>query len=389
MSKIASHVLLGCVLLLIALGIVMLISTSMWSGGEAGDTFFSLRRQAAWLVLSVMACAVMTRVPDVFLLRMAPVIYVLGCLLLALCFVPGVGMNINGSSRWIGLRSLGLSAVQVQPSEFAKLAVVIGLAGWYMRIGVRSREFVHGFLIPLMLLALPLGLVGAEIDLGAAALIGLAAFALMYAAGANLPALGTVVLLGFGAIYAAVKYIPNRAKRLMEFLDVLRDPMAHLGDTGMQQVRAMMAFANGATSGVGLGAGQQKSMGLSYAHTDFIFPMVGEELGLVATLAVVVCYVLILLFGMFIALHASTRFGRLLGVGCVMLLALQATLNIAVTTVCLPNKGLPLPFVSYGGSNLLFCLVCVGILLNLHRHGVYPELQAARGMPRRRLTPRA
>jgi cell division protein FtsW len=153
-------------------------------------------------------------------------------------------------------------------------------------------------------------------------------------------------------------------------------------------VRAMMAFANGSTSGVGLGAGQQKVLGLPYAHTDFIFPMVGEELGLVATLSVVVCYALILIFGMFIALHAATRFGRLVGVGCVVLLALQATLNIAVTTVCLPNKGLPLPFVSYGGSNLLFCLLCIGILLNLHRHGVYPEAAGARGLPRRRVTPR-
>jgi cell division protein FtsW len=388
MSKIASHVLLGCVLLLIGLGIVMLISTGMWSADRGGDVFFSLRRQLSWLALSVIACVVMSRVPDRVLLRLAPWIYAFGCLLLALCFVPGIGVTINGSSRWIGLKSAGLASVQIQPSEYAKLAVVIGLAGWYVRIGSRSREFFHGFVIPILLVALPVGLVGYEVDLGAASLIGLAAFALMFVAGANLPALGVTVLLGLGAVYTAIKYIPNRAKRFTEFLDVLRDPMAHLADSGMQQVRAMMAFANGSTSGVGLGAGQQKVLGLPYAHTDFIFPMVGEELGLVATLSVVVCYALILIFGMFIALHAATRFGRLVGVGCVVLLALQATLNIAVTTVCLPNKGLPLPFVSYGGSNLLFCLLCIGILLNLHRHGVYPEAAGARGLPRRRVTPR-
>jgi len=389
MSKIASHVLLGCVLLLIGLGIVMLISTGMWSAGHGGDTFFSLRRQAMWLALSVVVCVVMSRVPAVMLQRLAPWIYGFGCLLLVLCFVPGVGLTLNGSSRWISLKSAGLAAAQVQPSEFAKLSVVIGLAAWYERTGGRSREFFHGFIIPVMLVALPVGLIGSEVDLGAAALIGLAAFALMFVAGANLPALGVTIALGLGAIYAAIKFIPNRARRFTDFLDVLRDPMAHLGDSGMQQVRAMMAFANGSTSGVGLGAGQQKAMGLPYAHTDFIFPMVGEELGLVATLAVVVGYALILIFGMFIALHASTRFGRLVGVGCVVLLALQATLNIAVTTVCLPNKGLPLPFVSYGGSNLLFCLTCVGILLNLHRHGVYPEIKRAGSLPRRRVTPRA
>jgi len=389
MSKIASHVLLGCVLMLIGLGIVMLISTGMWSADRNSDAFFSLRRQLVWLVFGVIGCAAISRVPMDWLMRLAPWIYVLGCVLLALCFVPGIGVTINGSSRWIGLKSAGVSGVQLQPSEFAKLALVIGLAAWYARAGVRSREFGHGFAIPVLLVAVPVGLIGCEIDLGAAALLGLAAFALMYVAGANLLAVGATVMLGVGAIYTAVTYIPNRAKRFTEFLDVLRDPMAHLGDSGMQQVRAMMAFANGSTSGVGLGAGKQKALGLPYAHTDFIFPMVGEELGLVATLAVVVCYALILVFGMFIALHAATRFGRLVGVGCVVLLALQATLNIAVTTVCLPNKGLPLPFVSYGGSNLLFCMICIGLLLNLHRHAVYPDGERARGLPRRRVTPRA
>jgi len=389
-SRIASHVLIGCVLSLIALGVVMLISTGAWVPGSGGDTFFSLRRQAVWLVLSLAVCAVVMRMPLEILLRLAPWIYGVVCLLLVLCFVPGVGMEINGSSRWISLKGLGLSGVQVQPSEFAKLAVVVGLAAWYVRMGVRSREFLRGFVIPLVLVGVPVGLVGAEVDLGAASLIGLSAFALMFVAGANLPALMATVLVGMAGIYTAVKFIPNRAKRFTDFLDVLRDPMAQLGDTGMQQVRAMMAFANGSTTGVGLGAGQQKTQKLPYAHTDFIFPMVGEELGLVGTLAVVICYVVLLVFGMFIALHAATRFGRLLGVGCVMLLALQATLNIAVTTVCLPNKGLPLPFVSYGGSNLLLCLMCVGLLINLHRQGVYPDLKGARGgLPKRRVTPRA
>lgn len=389
MSRVASHVLLGCVLLLIGLGVVMLVSTGVWSADQGNDHFFSLRRQLAWLGLGVLGCALASRIPFGWLQRLAPAVYILSCVLLVLCFVPEIGVTKNGSSRWVGLKAVGLSSVQVQPSEFAKLALVLGLAAWYARAGVRSREFLHGFGIPMLLVAVPVALVGCEVDLGAAALIGLAAFALMFVAGANLGALGATVLVGLAAIAAAVRYIPNRAKRFTEFLDVLRDPMAHLTDTGMQQVRAMMAFASGSTSGVGLGAGKQKVLGLPYAHTDFIFPMIGEELGLVATLAVVVCYALILIFGMFIALHAATRFGRLVGVGCVVLLALQATLNIAVTTVCLPNKGLPLPFVSYGGSNLLFCLVCVGLLINLHRQAVFPESERARGVPRQRLTPRA
>ncbi len=389
MSRIASHVLLGCVLLLIGLGIVMLISTGVWSADQGGDHFFSLRRQLVWLGLGVMACAMASRIPFDWLRRLSPAIYVIGCVLLVLCFVPHVGVTKNGSSRWIGLKELGFPSAQLQPSEFAKLALVFGLAAWYARAGTRSREWVHGYVVPLVLVAVPVGLIGIEVDLGAAALLGLSALALMFVAGANLAALGATIAAGLAAIYAAVIYIPNRAKRFMDFFDVIRDPMAHLTDSGMQQVRAMMAFANGSTSGVGLGAGKQKALGLPYAHTDFIFPMVGEELGLAATLCVVLCYALILIFGMFIALHAATRFGRLAGVGCVVLLALQATLNIAVTTACLPNKGLPLPFVSYGGSNLIFCLVCIGLLLNLHRHAVYPDAERVRGLPRHRVTPRA
>jgi len=389
MSKVASHVILGCVLVLIALGIVMLISTGMWSANEGADDFLNLRRQLAWLALGVVACVVASRVPIDWLQRMAPWLFVGACLLLVLCFIPGIGVTRNGSSRWIGLEAVGLPGVHLQPSEAAKLGLVIGLAAWYARIGVRSRELGTGFAVPMVLVAVPVGLVGFEVDLGTAALLGLSAFALMFVAGANIAALTATVMAGLAAIYGAITYIPNRAKRFTEFLDVLRDPMAHLGDSGMQQVRAMMAFANGSTTGVGLGAGKQKAQGLPHAHTDFIFPMVGEELGLVATLSVVLCYALILIFGMFIALHAATRFGRLMGVGVVVVVALQATLNIAVTTVCLPNKGLPLPFVSYGGSNLLLCLVGIGLLLNIHRDAVYPETERRRGLPRQRLTPRA
>lgn len=389
MTRHASHVLLAVSALLIALGIVMLVSTGMWSGDSRVDAYFSLKRQLTWLGLAVILSAAASRIPFALWQRLAPWIYGAACMALALCFVPHVGVTINGSSRWFNLRSVGLGAAQIQPSEFAKLAVVIALAAWYARVGSRARELVAGFLVPGLIVVVPVALVGAEVDLGAAALIGLSAFAIMFAAGGNMWALVLSVLGGLGAIAAAIKVIPNRARRFTEFLDVLRNPMDHLWDSGMQQVRAMMAFSNGSTSGVGLGNGQQKILGLPYAHTDFIFPMVGEELGLWATLAVVFCYALLLIFGMLIALHAPGRFGKLLGIGCVVLIALQATLNIAVTTVCLPNKGLPLPFVSYGGSNLVFCLLCVGILINLHRHALYPEQKELGALKKRRVTPRA
>ena len=373
MARHASHILLAAVLLLVGLGVVMLISTGMWSEDNRVDAYFSVRRQFAWLGLSVVVGGLVARLPYRIWLTLAPWMYLFACLLLVLCFTPVFGVVRNGSHRWINLRAVGLSAAQWQPSEFAKLALVMALAAWYVRIGDGNRRFFAGFVVPCVIILVPLGLVGAEVDLGAAALIGLASFAVLFAAGSNLLALGATVAAGVGGIYAAITSIPNRMRRFIEFFDVLKNPMAHLQDTGMQQVRAQMAFANGGLDGVGLGNGQQKILGLPYAHTDFIFPMVGEELGMIASLSVVFLYVVILVCGMLIALHSPDRFGKLLGTGAVILIALQALLNIAVTTVCLPNKGLPLPFVSYGGSNLLFCLTCVGLLLSSASRGSLPR----------------
>lgn len=380
---------LGVVSLLVALGLVMLVSTGMWARETDFDAYHSLKRQATWLVLGLTSCLLVSRMKLDLWLRLAPWAFWTGCLLLVLCFVPHVGVEKNGAARWINLRLLGLSSVQIQPSEFAKLGLVLMLAAWYVKIGEASRHLVKGFLVPCLITAIPVGLVAMEVDLGAAVLMAASAFALMFAAGANLLAVFGTVLAGIAGLFGAIKFIPNRAIRFTEFLDVLENPMDHLGTTGMQQVRAMLAFKNGAFSGVGLGNGMQKVMGLPYAHTDFIFPMVGEEFGLWATLLVVFCFAVLLVVGMMIALHAENRFGKMLGVGLVVLLIVQAALNIAVTTTCLPNKGLPLPFVSYGGSNLLFCFLSIGFLLSLHRTAVYPDPQSAPALRRPRVTPRA
>lgn len=390
MSKHAGHILFAIVSLLVALGLVMLVSTGMWARENDFDAYHSLKRQVGWLALGLTGCLMVSRISLAFWQRMAPWLFGLGCLLLVMCFVPHVGVAKNGAARWINLRLIGFSAAQIQPSEFAKLSLILMLAAWYVRIGEASRHFVKGYVIPCAIAALPIGLVAMEVDLGAAALMASSAFALMFAAGANLPAIVGTVFAGAAGLYGAIKFIPNRAMRFTEFLDVLENPMNHLGTTGMQQVRAMLAFKNGSLSGVGLGNGMQKVMGLPYAHTDFIFPMVGEEFGLWATLLVVFCFAVLLVVGMMIALHAESRFGRMLGVGVVVLLTLQAALNIAVTTTCLPNKGLPLPFVSYGGSNLLFCFLCIGLLMALHRTAVYPDArQTAPALRRPRVTPRA
>jgi cell division protein FtsW len=209
-------------------------------------------------------------------------------------------------------------------------------------------------------------LIVTEVDLGTTILIGATTFVVMFIAGTNLALLGALSLGGIGTILYLATHIAERHGRLLAFLH----PEQHKLTSGLQQMQALIAWGSGGIEGLGLGNGRQKMSYLPYAHTDFIFPIVGEELGLRFSLIVVFLFVLIIVCGMTIALHARDRFGLLLASGIVSLIAFQAAINIGVVTSLLPNKGLPLPFVSYGGSNLVMALFAVGLLLNIYRQGV-------------------
>jgi cell division protein FtsW len=187
----------------------------------------------------------------------------------------------------------------------------------------------------------------------------------MFIAGTSPALLGVLSMLGVSAIIFVATTMPERMDRLTAFMH----PENYKQDAGLQQWQALIAWGSGGIEGLGLGNGRQKMLYLPYAHTDFIFPMIGEELGLRVSLLVVFLFVVIIVCGTLIALHAKDRFGLLLGSGIVTLLALQAAVNIGVTTSLLPNKGLPLPFISYGGSNLAVCLFSVGLLLSIYRQG--------------------
>jgi cell division protein FtsW len=206
-------------------------------------------------------------------------------------------------------------------------------------------------------------------------LIGVTTLSVMFVAGTGLRWLVPLLLTGFAGLAFAIFTIKERLARFLAFLD----PEKYKLEEGLQQWQAMLAFGAGGVSGLGLGEGRQKMLYLPYAHTDFIFPMIGEELGLRFTLLTVFCFLLILLAGVLIAMNARDRFGMLLGFGITIIITLQAAINIGVTTSLLPNKGMPLPFISYGGSNLAVSMMLVGILLNIHRQG--------RRLPKRR--PRA
>ena len=229
-----------------------------------------------------------------------------------------------------------------------------------------------------------MGFIAPEVDLGTTAIIGGTAFLMLFVAGVNLAYLLPLPIMGVAGILYVAIHIPERLKRLGAFWDLEN----HKEGGGYQQWNGLIALGSGGVDGLGLGNGRQKFMYLPEAHTDFIFPTIGEELGLVFTLLIVFCYVVMIISGIAIALNARDRFGMLMGVGITGMLALQAAMNIGVTTAVLPNKGIPLPFISYGGSNLLFCLLGVGILLNIHRNGGSEKAIRAVTRPRPLMTPR-
>jgi len=229
-----------------------------------------------------------------------------------------------------------------------------------------------------------LALIVSEVDLGTTVLLGATALVMMFVAGVNPIWLGLVSLTGLGGILFLATQISERIGRLAAFLD----PQRFKQDAGLQQMQALIAWGSGGMEGLGLGNGRQKMLYLPYAHTDFIFPIIGEELGLRASLLVVFLFVVIIVCGMMIALHAKDRFGLLVGCGIVSLVALQAAVNIGVATSLLPNKGLPLPFISYGGSNLVACLFGIGLLLNIYRQGVLEPVHRRGASMQVRMTPR-
>lgn len=362
MHRKSVYLLLAAIATLVVIGCVMLFSTSAFALDHRGDPHYFIRRQFIWLGVGLIACLGAAFFDYGFWRKWCRWLFVLSLILLVLCFVPPIGMEKNGSRRWLNLGGLA----SFQPSELAKLATVLALATWYARNDVKERSFIRGFIVPGFIVFLPLALIAPEVDMGATALIGATAFGVMFVAGARLRFLLPIVVLVLCAGYHVATQIDERQGRLMAFRDLEKYKLG----PGLQQYQALIAFGSGGAEGLGLGNSRQKLAYLPEAHTDFIFPVVGEELGLRVTLLVVACYLVIVLCGVLIAMNSRDRFGMLLGFGLVLVIALQAAVNIGVTTALLPNKGLPLPFVSYGGSNLAFCLLCVGILINIYRQGL-------------------
>ncbi|HEY4952528.1 MAG TPA: putative lipid II flippase FtsW [Verrucomicrobiae bacterium] len=353
--KAAVTILAFCVAALLALGLVMLYSSMMTASAGTHD----LLMQLIWCALGFALCVMVTALDYQIFKKLAWPIYVLALILLALAFVPHVGHASHGAHRWIGRGHFIL-----QPSEFAKIALIILLAWYCDRSQRQMHTFKRGILVPGMFIGLILGLIFIEPDRGQTILLAGVSGAMLLIAGVEFKKIILPVLIGTTVLAISIFCDPMRRGRILAWLH----PEAHAGGAALQAQQAMYGLGSGGWFGVGLGNGMQKHGYLPEIQTDFIFANIGEELGLIATLLVVATFIVIAICGIFIALNARDIFGNLLAAGITFLISLQAVINIGVVTSALPNKGLPLPFISYGGSNLLAMLTCVGILFSIARH---------------------
>lgn len=378
------HLLLATVVVLITLGMVILASTSAYATDGMGENYKGLRQQGIWLGLGTVVCVITAMTDYHNLKRFFWPFFAFTCVLLILCYIPGIGQKINGESRWISAKMFGMNWLRFQPSELAKILVITGMAYMFTKFEGEERKFTKGFVLPSIVAAIPVLLVLFEKDLGSAATMFAVVICMMYIAGTHWFYLGSVFATGAAGLAGLVLMIPNRAIRFIALMDL----EAYKMDEGLQQWRALLALGSGGLTGLGLGNGREKMFYMPYAHTDFIFPMIGEELGAVFTLGVVFAFVLFTVCGFAISLNAPDRFGTLLGCGVTSLIAIEAALNIGVTTATLPNTGLPLPLVSYGGSSMVCTLICIGILINIYRQGEDPDSPDIYAVKRRKVTPR-
>ncbi len=351
----AASLLIVIVLVLIALGIVMLYSTS---SARTIDPLFYLKRQLLWLFLSIIGGTLVAKFDYHHWRRIAIPLVFVTLVLLALVFVPGIGAKINGSFRW-----LKFGPVTFQPSELAKFAAIVGMATWMSRFGRRASEFKMGLLYPILGLGLLIGLVFLEPDFGTTFVTTLVGMGIMFVGGSRVTHLLIAGVTGFSAFCVAIMQNTERLERILAFLwpDKYPDQAYHLA-------QSKIAFIMGGPLGVGLGNSIQKHVYLPEAHTDFILAIIAEELGFIATLLVILLFVGFFFCGMTISARAREPFGRLLGFGLTMMISLQASINVGVVTGCLPTKGLPLPFISYGGSSLMISVAMASVLLSIAQH---------------------
>lgn len=358
---------------LVSLGLVMVYSASVAVAVQLhhNETYFFVH-QAIFLALGVVALVVLARLPYQRLIHAGKPLYILSLVLLAVVLV--LGHHVGGAQRWIPAGPLG----QVQPSELMKVALVLLLSGMYARDVRRAREFKRGFLHCVALVALPVGLIIAEPDLGTSIIVATTGFAVFFVGGASLLQIPLLVGSAAALLPLLIKIAPYRFNRFLTFVHPWNVQNAQGVSYQVQQ--SLIALGSGGIFGRGLGSSRQKFSYLPAPHTDSIFAVVGEELGYVGCVAVILLFIALAWRGLTIARESPDQFGALVATGITCSLVVQAFINIAAVSSSIPFTGVPLPFISYGGSSLIVSLAGIGILLNIGSQAV-PDTVAAADRP--------
>ncbi|MBM2809473.1 MAG: stage sporulation protein [Chloroflexi bacterium] len=353
-------ILLLPVVVLLAIGAGMVFSASfVVAHNEFGDDTYFLVRHLLWITIGMGVLVVVSHMDYHRWQRLAVPFYAVSLALLLLVLIPGIGSSAYGASRWFTVGSI----LSIQPSEIAKLAVVVYLGAWVTRVGTDINKFTFGTVPFAIILGLSAGLVLVEPDLGTTVVLVLTAGSVFFISGANV--LHALVGLMVIAV-AGVKVIASSAYK-SDRIDAFVNPWADPNGVGWHTTQSLLALGSGGLTGLGLGASRQKYYYVPNAHTDSIFAIVGEEIGFLGTTLVLVLFLIIVWRGLTIAGASRDPLGRALAAGATLMLAWQAMLNMAVVSHVVPNTGVPLPFVSYGGNAMVVSMAAVGIILSVGR----------------------
>lgn len=356
-------------LAVMALTVIGLVALSSAGRSYSSDAYFIIKRQLMWLSIAGVVGVAASLIDLNLVRRFSWVLYAVAIVLLLLVLIPGIGVSVNGARRW-----LDLGPMRLQPSDIGKVAMVFALAHF---IGNNQRQmttFLRGFILPVVIIGAISATILVEPDFGTAFLCGLVGMCMLFLAGARwlylIPS-GLAALIGFSAL---VYNDPVRLRRITSFLD----PETNKTDSAYQLWQGMVAFGVGGVEGVGLGNGRQQLAYLPEAHTDFIYPVIGEELGLTVTVLIALLFFGIFICGVVALRRAPNLYQFLLVTGALLFITLQALINMGVVTGLLPTKGMSLPFISYGGSNLVVMFGFIGIILNCMRTWEASPLPAPR-----------
>ncbi len=350
--------------ILICIGMVMIYSaSSAYAWDRYKDGLFFFKRHVSFVAIGAILTFLVMLIDYRKLQRYSKPLLIVSFILLFLVLIPGLGREVSGARRWFRFHWISF-----QPSELANLAVIIYVADFIARKSDYIDRFWKGFVPPMMVLGLTVLFILAQPDLGTSVALTTVVIIMLFTAGIRMSFLFSLVLASIPALYLLVFHVPYRRARILAFLNPWLDPKG----SGFQIIQSQVALGSGGVTGVGLGHSKQKLFYLPAAHTDFIFSIIGEELGLIGTVGLILLFIFFIRCGIKVIKGAPDKFSHFLSLGLLMMICLKGAINIGVSCGVLPTKGLPLPFISYGGSSFIFDMISVGIMMNIARTGEYP-----------------